>query len=191
MARSVKADRYSNKLALTQFCIYDQSLLSLTFYSHRCFIVSTVKNARNRARKHGAETLNAMAQALCIPLWDLVKGYKTEWRHLHPLERVMANLSACARQASSMSDVSGLWAWRMPHYRPPTYGEKHRASPRWFTSEGKDQKGRGKLKETKRIKRAIATLERINDNGRPGAQALKQGKIWKSYATDCTLNTSN
>ena len=59
---------------------------------------SNIKNARNRARKHGAETLNAMTQALCIPLRDLVKGYKTEWRRLHPFERVVADLTARARQ---------------------------------------------------------------------------------------------
>lgn len=59
---------------------------------------TNVKNARNRARKHGAETLNAMTQALCIPLRDLVKGYRTEWRRLHPFERVVADLTARARQ---------------------------------------------------------------------------------------------
>jgi nucleolar GTP-binding protein len=59
---------------------------------------SNIKNARNRARKHGAETLNAMTQALCIPLRDLVNGYKTEWRRLHPFERVVADLTARARQ---------------------------------------------------------------------------------------------
>jgi hypothetical protein len=68
----------------------------------------TVKNAKNRARKHGAETLNAMAQALCIPLRDLVNGYKTEWRRLHPFERVVADLTARARQKRdglTLSDV--------------------------------------------------------------------------------------
>ena len=57
-----------------------------------------VKNARNRARKHGAETLNALSQALCIPLRDCVKGYQVEWRRLHPFERVVADLTARARQ---------------------------------------------------------------------------------------------
>lgn len=58
----------------------------------------TVKNVRNRARKHGAESLNAMTQALCIPLRDIVNGYKQEWRRLHPFERVVADLTARARQ---------------------------------------------------------------------------------------------
>jgi nucleolar GTP-binding protein len=57
-----------------------------------------VKNARNRARKHGAETLNALTQALCTPMRDCVNGYKAEWRRLHPFERVVADLTARARQ---------------------------------------------------------------------------------------------
>lgn len=57
-----------------------------------------VKNARNRARKHGAETLNALSQALCIPLRDTVNGYKSEMRRLHPFERVVADLTVRARQ---------------------------------------------------------------------------------------------
>lgn len=39
-----------------------------------------------------------MAQTLCIPLRDIVNGYKTEWRRLHPFERVVADLTARARQ---------------------------------------------------------------------------------------------
>jgi nucleolar GTP-binding protein len=57
-----------------------------------------ITNARNRARKHGAETLNALTQALCVPLRDCVNGYKAEWRRLHPFERVVADLTAKARQ---------------------------------------------------------------------------------------------
>jgi GTP1/Obg family GTP-binding protein len=57
-----------------------------------------VKNARNRARKHGAETLNALSQALCVPLRDTVNGYKSEMRRLHPFERVVADLTVRARQ---------------------------------------------------------------------------------------------
>ena len=59
---------------------------------------SNIKNARNRAKKHGAETLNAVCQSLCIPLRDLVNGYKRELRRLHPFERVVADLTARARQ---------------------------------------------------------------------------------------------
>jgi nucleolar GTP-binding protein len=59
---------------------------------------STVKNVRARARKHGAESLNALTQALCIPLRDIVDGYRREWRLLHPFERVVADLTARARQ---------------------------------------------------------------------------------------------
>lgn len=58
----------------------------------------TVKNARNRARKHAAETLNGVAQGLCVPLRDVVKGYKYELSRLHPFEKVVADLTARARQ---------------------------------------------------------------------------------------------
>jgi len=59
---------------------------------------SSIKNARDRARKHGTETLNTLTQALCVPLRDIVKGYKTELNRLHPFERVVAELTARARQ---------------------------------------------------------------------------------------------
>ena len=42
--------------------------------------------------------MNALTQALCIPLRDIVNGYKREWRRLHPFERVVADLTARARQ---------------------------------------------------------------------------------------------
>jgi nucleolar GTP-binding protein len=57
-----------------------------------------MKNARKRSRKHGSETLNALSLALCLPLRDIVDGYKSEWRKLHPFERVVADLTARARQ---------------------------------------------------------------------------------------------
>jgi hypothetical protein len=58
----------------------------------------TVKNVRARARKHAAETLNAVSQSLCLPLRDAVKGYKSELRRLHPFEKVVADLTIRARQ---------------------------------------------------------------------------------------------
>jgi nucleolar GTP-binding protein len=59
---------------------------------------ATIKNARLRARKHAAETLNALQQALCVPLREIVQGYQFEWKRLHPFERVVADLTARARQ---------------------------------------------------------------------------------------------
>lgn len=61
-------------------------------------MISDTKNAKQRAAKHGAETLNAVSQSLCIPLRDLVKGYKTELRRLHPFEKVVADLTTRAQQ---------------------------------------------------------------------------------------------
>ena len=57
-----------------------------------------VGNIRNRARKHGAETLNKLMNELCLPLRDVVNGYKSEWRRFHPFERVVADLSVRSRQ---------------------------------------------------------------------------------------------
>jgi nucleolar GTP-binding protein len=57
-----------------------------------------IRNMKLRVRKQGAETINALTQALCIPLRDVVKGYKYEWTRLHPFERVVADLTARARQ---------------------------------------------------------------------------------------------
>lgn len=59
---------------------------------------SSISNIRTRARKHGAETLNAYSQALCLPLRDIVTGYQDVWRKLHPFEKVVADLTARARQ---------------------------------------------------------------------------------------------
>jgi hypothetical protein len=62
------------------------------------FFVSEIKNAKLRAKKHGAETLNAVSQTLCVPLRDLVRGYKKELGRLHPFEKVVADLTIRARQ---------------------------------------------------------------------------------------------
>lgn len=62
------------------------------------FFYSEIKNVRTRARKHSTESLDALTKALCIPLRDIVNGYKSELRRLHPFERVVADLTARARQ---------------------------------------------------------------------------------------------
>ncbi|OEU08716.1 NOG1-domain-containing protein [Fragilariopsis cylindrus CCMP1102] len=56
-----------------------------------------VKNVRNRARKHGTETLNTLTQQLCIPLRDIVNGYRRELKRLHPFEKTVADLTVRAR----------------------------------------------------------------------------------------------
>lgn len=68
----------------------------------------SIPNIRARARKHGAESLNAITQALCLPLRDIVDGYRREWRRLHPFERVVADLTTRSRQKKdglTLSDV--------------------------------------------------------------------------------------
>ena len=59
---------------------------------------ATIKNARNRARKHGAERLDAITKELCVPLRDAIQGYRNELRRLHPFERVVADLTVRARE---------------------------------------------------------------------------------------------
>ena len=56
-----------------------------------------VKNVRNRARKHGTETLNTLTQQLCVPLRDIVNGYRRELKRLHPFEKTVADLTVRAR----------------------------------------------------------------------------------------------
>eukprot|EP00535_Pseudo-nitzschia_heimii_P000982 CAMPEP_0197187596 /NCGR_PEP_ID=MMETSP1423-20130617/16162_1 /TAXON_ID=476441 /ORGANISM="Pseudo-nitzschia heimii, Strain UNC1101" /LENGTH=537 /DNA_ID=CAMNT_0042639223 /DNA_START=346 /DNA_END=1959 /DNA_ORIENTATION=+ len=56
-----------------------------------------IKNIRNRARKHGTETINTLMQQLCIPLRDIVDGYRRELRRLHPFEATVADLTVRAR----------------------------------------------------------------------------------------------
>jgi hypothetical protein len=71
-------------------------------------LFSEIKNAKQRAMKQGAETLNAVSQALCIPLRDVVKGYRRELQRLHPFEKVVADLTARAHQKKdglTLSDV--------------------------------------------------------------------------------------
>jgi nucleolar GTP-binding protein len=60
---------------------------------------TNMKNIRARSRKHGAEYLNALTQALCLPLRDIVDGYRREFRRLHPFEQVVADLTVQARQS--------------------------------------------------------------------------------------------
>ncbi len=64
-----------------------------------------MKNARNRARKEGAETLNGLTQALCVPLRDAVKGYRYELRNLHPFEEVVADLTVRSRRSKDGVDL--------------------------------------------------------------------------------------
>ena len=56
-----------------------------------------IKNARNRVRKQGAERLNAITNALCVPLRDVIQGYRRELRRLHPFEQVVADLTVRAK----------------------------------------------------------------------------------------------
>jgi nucleolar GTP-binding protein len=69
---------------------------------------TTEKNARKRARKHGAETINALVNALCVPLRKTVDGYRYELRNLHPFERVVADLTTAARRKKDGLTLNGV-----------------------------------------------------------------------------------
>lgn len=58
---------------------------------------TSIKNARARARKRGAETLDLLAKELCLPLRDVVDGYRRVIRKLHPFEGVVVDLTVRAR----------------------------------------------------------------------------------------------
>jgi len=59
---------------------------------------ASIPNGKKRAHKHGAVRINALVNELCVPLRDCVNGYKREFKRLHPFERVVADLTARARQ---------------------------------------------------------------------------------------------
>lgn len=67
-----------------------------------------MKNAKNRARKEATMRLDALTKNLCKPLRSTVDGYRREMRILHPFEKVVADLTARARQKKdgfTLSDV--------------------------------------------------------------------------------------
>lgn len=87
----------------------------------------TIKNGRQRARKLGAEKTDALAKAMCVPIRDVVKGYKTVFKSLHPFEAVVADLTVKAREKKdgmklevaldelnegrrSVNDLGKIWA---------------------------------------------------------------------------------
>jgi len=59
---------------------------------------TTQRNALRRTRKHGVETVQALTKHLCLPLRDTVRGYQYTLRTLHPFEKVVADLTARARE---------------------------------------------------------------------------------------------
>lgn len=71
-------------------------------------MLRNLKNAKHRARKHGAEKLDALTKALCLPLRDAVDGYRRVLRRLHPFEKVVADLTVSARARKdglTLSDI--------------------------------------------------------------------------------------
>lgn len=54
---------------------------------------SGVKNIRNRKKKEGSEKIDTLMKSLSVPLRDLIKGYRSTLRRLHPFEKVVVNLT--------------------------------------------------------------------------------------------------
>jgi nucleolar GTP-binding protein len=63
-----------------------------------CKADTSIKNARNRARKQATIALDTLTKELCTPLRDVVNGYKYEFNQLHSFEKVVADLTVKARQ---------------------------------------------------------------------------------------------
>lgn len=61
-----------------------------------------------RARKHAAQTLDALTSSFTVPLRDVVRGYRRELRHLHPFERTVAELTVMAREKRDGVSLDGV-----------------------------------------------------------------------------------
>jgi len=69
---------------------------------------TSIGNIRNRAKKHAAQTLDTIVQSLCVPLRDFIQGYATEYRRLHPFEKVVADLTVRSRQKKDGMTLSSV-----------------------------------------------------------------------------------
>ena len=58
----------------------------------------SVKNIRNRVKKYASQRIDTQIKSLCIPCRDMIKGYKSTLRRLHPFEEVVVNLTLRSRQ---------------------------------------------------------------------------------------------
>lgn len=67
---------------------------------------TSVKNARQRARKYGAMQLDMLTKELGVPLRDIVQGYKRQLRILHPYEAVVADLTVRALEKSGHTTLT-------------------------------------------------------------------------------------
>jgi len=67
-----------------------------------------VANAKNRARKEATMRLDALTKSLCRPLRVTVDGYRRELRRLHPFEKVVADLTARAREKKDGFTLSNV-----------------------------------------------------------------------------------
>jgi nucleolar GTP-binding protein len=104
---------------------------------NNCKADSTIKNARNRARKHATIYLDTLTKELCVPLRDVVNGYKHEIANLHSFEKVVADLTVKARQKKDGVSLLNL------------LNEIHEARKEVLSS-GKDWVAKAKYAETAR-----------------------------------------
>jgi nucleolar GTP-binding protein len=61
---------------------------------------TSVKNARQRARKFGAMKLDTLTKEISVPLRGVVEGFQRQLRRLHPYESVVADLTVRALEKS-------------------------------------------------------------------------------------------
>jgi GTP1/Obg family GTP-binding protein len=57
-----------------------------------------IANIRRRTQKRGAQTIDSLCQKLCAPLKQTVQTYQREFKHMHPFEKVVMDLTIRARQ---------------------------------------------------------------------------------------------
>eukprot|EP00574_Skeletonema_japonicum_P000357 CAMPEP_0201740612 /NCGR_PEP_ID=MMETSP0593-20130828/46394_1 /ASSEMBLY_ACC=CAM_ASM_000672 /TAXON_ID=267983 /ORGANISM="Skeletonema japonicum, Strain CCMP2506" /LENGTH=650 /DNA_ID=CAMNT_0048234933 /DNA_START=65 /DNA_END=2017 /DNA_ORIENTATION=- len=67
-----------------------------------------IANARRRTQKRGAQTIDMLCQKLCAPLKETVKTYEREFKHMHPFEKVVMELTIRARQKRDGLTLSKL-----------------------------------------------------------------------------------
>lgn len=68
----------------------------------------SIVNVKRRTQKKGAQTIDLLAQKLCMPLREAVQTYERELRYMHPFETVVMELTIRARQKKDGVSLSSL-----------------------------------------------------------------------------------
>lgn len=66
---------------------------------------SSIKNQRNKYRKHAAESLDTIMKSLTMPITAILDSYMSMLQSLHPYEAAVADLTITARVKAGSSDL--------------------------------------------------------------------------------------